>query len=116
MKTIEMLKIERESETGKETVAFVPFRSGIYPTAQGDLSMEVFKPDLQGQQKVVFRGDAIPTIKQRGKRGQFRDNSGKRRVVDFSPRPKDISQDVGADSRLIFRKESIREAGSFAAD
>ena len=117
MKTIEMLKIERKANEEAEVIALVPFRSGIYPTAKGDLEVEVFSTDMQGQQKVVFRGDVLPTISQRGKPGQFRKSSGKRRVVDFSSRPhKSISQDNGREGKLVFKKEVHVESEALAAD
>lgn len=114
MKEKEIIKIERESESKREMIAVLPFASGSYLTTSGEVEMKVFPRDSQGQQKVVFLGNFIPTIKERGKKGQFI-SSGKRRVVDFSHRnERKISQDNGKNGRLIFSRSELLE--SSAAD
>lgn len=94
----------------KEQVARVPFENGAYHTDSGVLGIAFQKPDQRNLLKVIVSGDVVPTVKKRGKKGQFqsRGESEPRRVVSIPEGPgKTVSQDVTPDEVLLFRVEKV---------
>jgi hypothetical protein len=115
----ELIRIERYTHTEgvddpiKEVIARVPARSGVYLDRLGnELTVEVGPVDSGNNQKVIFGGESIPTKKQRGKPGQFRQVENPRRVVVFpASSHEQIRHDIGKNEHLLFTRFRMPASG-----
>lgn len=97
----------------RQIIARVPAQTGVYEDRLGnELTIEVGPIDSNNNQKVIFGGESIPTRKQRGKPGQFRQVENPRRVVVFPYSGyEQVMQQVSATEQLVFTRFGAPSAG-----
>lgn len=107
------IQVEGADEPLRQIIARVPARSGTYKDRLGnELTVEVGLIDSNNNQKVIFGGDSIPTKKQRGKPGQFRQVEKPRRVVVFPYSSYErVMQQVSNTERLVFTRFGLPSTG-----
>lgn len=95
----------KNPENGERLIACVPLQNGEYETGKGMLTVrlgKIRKRDLH--QKVIFSGQVIPTVQERGN-AQFRKPPQfPRRVVNLPANGKDVVQEVSCQGKIIFRR------------
>lgn len=105
------IKIERElrpvdsvGDIATEIVAHVPAVSGEFVVDGKQLTVTVCPTDASNRQKVIFEGEAFPTINVRGGRQrQLSKLPARRRVLNFPADSKNkIRQQVGENESLLF--------------
>ena len=114
----QVIKIERVKggeHPSSQFVGHVPMISGEFDVEGKRLSVIACPQGADLSRKVIFSGDVFPTIKERGKVGQFVKVSGRRRVLNFSNDPlKRVVQASGPDEYLVFTR--IQTSLDAAAD